>query len=164
MKNRAICAEGWLSKDDLVSRQSFVSLLYSKSRERLFFSDGFCACSHTVWLYVCKHRCMRTRGEGGFLFPLWLCCTVTYLRVCVYLVLGRKRLPVLGLWSHQPVKVKSDSERDKADWHGNGICCLCAKRPDWLTALSLSSHPSLSSHRAVHSSSHRSRLCIPISE
>lgn len=41
MKNRAICAEGWLSKDDLVSFQSFVSLLYSKSRERLFFSVVF---------------------------------------------------------------------------------------------------------------------------
>lgn len=49
---------------------------------------------------------------------------------CADLVLGRKRLLVPGLWSHQPVKVKSDSERDKADWHGNGICCLCAKRPD----------------------------------
>lgn len=86
-------------------------------------------------------------------------------------VSGLKQRAVSGLWSHQPVKVKSDSERDKADWHGNGICCLRAKRPDWLTALSLSSHPSGSSHHTILSSSSSSsssssygRLCIPISE
>lgn len=68
-------------------------------------------------------------AQRGNVFPIVdaSCCNISY---CVYLVLGRKRLAVPGLWSHQPVKVKSDSERDKADWHGNGICCLCAKRPD----------------------------------
>ena len=36
MKNRAICVAGWLSEDGLVSFQSRVSLLYSKSTETCF--------------------------------------------------------------------------------------------------------------------------------
>lgn len=72
---------------------------------------------------MCKYRCEDTRegggGGGG-----------SAMHRCVYLVLGRKRLLVPGLGSRPSVKVKSDSKRDKADWRGNGICCLCAKRPD----------------------------------
>lgn len=150
MKNRAICSEDWLSKDDLVSFQSFVSLLYSKSRDWIFPMLSACVCASRYvcvfvlmasWVYVCKYSCDCTEGSVFPIVHAW-CCNISL--AWEYLVLGRKHLLVPGLWSHQRVKVKSDSERDKADWHGNGICCVRAKRPDRLTALSLSSHPSLS--------------------
>lgn len=86
---------------------------------------------------------LRLHRRGVFLSRVHAWCGNISL-AWEYLVLGGKHLLVPGLWSHQRVKVKSDSERDKADWHGNGICCVRAKRPDPPTALGLSSRPSLS--------------------
>lgn len=85
MKNRAICSEGWLSKDDLVSFQSFVSLLYSKSRERLF-SNGFSLC---VGMCLCTYGCMRVCAnivviaQRGMFFPLCALRAVMYRSMCV---------------------------------------------------------------------------------
>uniref|UniRef100_A0AAV2MKQ4 Uncharacterized protein n=1 Tax=Knipowitschia caucasica TaxID=637954 RepID=A0AAV2MKQ4_KNICA len=42
-----------------------------------------------------------------------------------------------GPSSRPPVKVKSDRERDKPDWHGNGICCLGANVPTLNTSCSI---------------------------
>lgn len=83
MKNRAICAEGWLSKDDLVSFQSFVSLLYSKSRERLFFSVVFKFLRPRVLIDArARHKTNHVKGEWLFFSPI----PVTHLRerVCVW--------------------------------------------------------------------------------
>lgn len=64
MKNRAICVEGWLSKDDLVSFQSFVSLLYSKSRERLCFSVVFKFLRARVLIDArARHKTNHVKGE-----------------------------------------------------------------------------------------------------
>lgn len=80
--------------------------------------EGLCVVVVCIYSYSCTH----THMHSGMVLPLCM------LRAVTYLALGRKA--VSGLWNHQPVKVKSDSKRDKADWHGNGIRCLCAKRPD----------------------------------
>lgn len=88
MKNRAICSEGWLSKDNLVSFQSFVSLLYSKSRKRLFpivcIAACMCMCV-CVWTYGCMCMCANrvANAQAGMFFPLCMLRAITYLSKCV---------------------------------------------------------------------------------
>lgn len=76
MKNRAICTEGWLSKDNLVSFQSFVSLLYSKSGERLFFLITFV---HVFLQYDCMCANTDESAPKGDVFPIViaLCCNIS---------------------------------------------------------------------------------------
>lgn len=85
-------------------------------------------------------------------FP-WMraCVTQEHVLACEYLVLGWKLLLVSGLWSHQPVKVRSDSEKrqGRLAWKWNPLSlCQTSKLTDCPQPL-ITSQPLLSSHRPL---------------